>query len=243
MQNIKLVLGYDGTYYHGYQLQHNAVTVQEKLEQAIQKVFGQFVRTTSAGRTDTGVHATGQVVNFQVQTTIPIHRVPYALNAVLPPDIVIYTAKVVPDTFHARLSAISKVYTYTVDYASHPRVLTRHHMFHVRYPVDVGMMKEAAATLVGKHDFTSFMASGSSVKNTVRNLMRLTVDENDRIITVTAEADGFLYNMVRIIAGTLIEVGRGKRPPDLLPVLQALDRKKAGWTVPPHGLVLREVKY
>ncbi|MDW7651521.1 MAG: tRNA pseudouridine(38-40) synthase TruA [Bacillota bacterium] len=243
MQNIKLILGYDGTNYHGFQLQKNAVTVQQILEDALQKIFGERLRVASSGRTDTGVHAAGQVVNFHVKTTIPAERIPYALNAVLPRDIVTYAAEVVPHDFHARFSATSKLYTYTIDNAPHPRVLTRHIAYHVRYPADVALMQAAAANLVGQHDFSSFKSAGSAVKSTVRNLLRLDVTESDRYITITAEADGFLYNMVRIIAGTLIEVGRGKRQPDLRPVIEARDRNAAGWTVPPHGLILREVKY
>lgn len=243
MQNIKLTIGYDGTRYHGFQLQNNAVTIQEHLEKAIQTVFGTETRVTPAGRTDAGVHALGQVVNFTVTSRIPYERVPYALNAVLPGDIVVYKAEAVPDTFHARYSAVSKMYTYTIDNAPHPRVLTRHYAYHVRFALNTSSMQKAANTLLGKQDFTSFMASGSSVKTTVRTLSRLDVDESDNYITITAEADGFLYNMVRIISGTLVEVGRGKREADLTAVLQEKNRSAAGWTVPPHGLVLREVKY
>jgi tRNA pseudouridine38-40 synthase len=243
LQNIKLIMGYEGTNYHGFQLQQNAVTVQQKLEEAVCKTFGKPLRITSSGRTDTGVHATGQVVNFQVDTTIPLERIPYALNGALPRDIVVCHAEEVPHEFHARYSAKSKVYTYTVDNAPHPRVLTRHATFYVRFPVDTALVQAAAATLVGEHDFSSFMSAGSTVKTTVRNLSRLDVSASDGYLTITAEADGFLYNMVRIIAGTLIEVGRGKRNADLRPVLAARTRHAAGWTVPPHGLVLREVKY
>ncbi|MCW3491116.1 tRNA pseudouridine(38-40) synthase TruA [Dethiobacter alkaliphilus] len=243
MPNIKLTLGYDGTGYHGFQLQKNAVTVQQKLEEAIEKVMGQKVRITASGRTDTGVHATGQVINFYAQTSIPPQRIPHALNAVLPRDIVIYAAEIVSDSFHARFDAVGKTYTYTIDNGAHPQVLSRHHAYHVRFPLDANLMKQAAAILQGKHDFTSFMASGSSVKTTVRNLYRLDVATNWPYITITAAADGFLYNMVRIIAGTLIEVGRGKRDPNLGPVIDAKNRHRAGWTVPAHGLVLREVEY
>ena len=214
---MKLTLGYDGTNYHGFQLQTNAITVQQVLEEAIEKVFHQTIRLTSAGRTDTGVHAVGQVVNFQVNTCIPYDRIPYALNAVLPRDVVITHAEAVPDTFHARYSAKSKAYTYTIDNAPHPRVFTRKYAYYVRFPADAQLMKLAASTLVGRHDFSSFMASGSSVKTSVRNLTCLDVDESDGYIIITAKADGFLYNMVRIITGTLIEVGRGKRSPDLTP--------------------------
>jgi tRNA pseudouridine38-40 synthase len=243
LQNIKLTIGYDGTNYHGFQLQQNAITVQHVLEEAIEKVFRQAIRVTSSGRTDTGVHAEGQVVNFCVKTRIPTERIPYALNAVLPADIVVYRAEKVPDAFHARYDAVGKVYTYTIDNLPHPRVMTRYTAFHVRFPLNVKRMSAAASTLTGQHDFTSFMSSGSSVKSTVRNLKHLDITESDGYIAVTAEADGFLYNMVRIIVGTLIEVGRGKRNPDLTDVLAARNRKKAGSTAPPHGLVLREVKY
>lgn len=243
MLNIKMVLGYDGTAYHGFQVQANALTVQEVLEEAISKIIGTRIRVIGSGRTDTGVHATGQVVNFHAKTSIPVERLPYAINSVLPEDIVVYEAAIVPASFHARYDAKSKVYTYTIDNAPHPRVLERRYTYHERFPLNVDLMRRAAAQLVGKHDFASFCASGRPVKTTVRNLMRLEVTEKDRFITITAEADGFLYNMVRIIAGTLIEVGRGRRKPDMAEILAARDRKAAGYTAPPHALVLREVKY
>ncbi|HZK24092.1 MAG TPA: tRNA pseudouridine(38-40) synthase TruA [Oscillospiraceae bacterium] len=243
MKNIKLTLSYDGTNYHGFQLQQNADTVQAQLEAALQTVFGEAIRITAAGRTDTGVHALGQVVNFQVNTRIPLARFPYAINANLPADIVVTEAAVVPDHFNARFSSQSKVYRYTIDCAPFPRVLTRHYTYHLRYPLDVQLIQRAATTLVGKHDFYSFMASGSSVKTTERHIMRLDVEEQEQYLIITAEADGFLYNMVRIIVGTLIEVGRGKRSPDLSAVITARNRAAAGWTAPAYGLVMREVKY
>ncbi|NLZ38984.1 MAG: tRNA pseudouridine(38-40) synthase TruA [Firmicutes bacterium] len=243
MKNIKLILSYDGTNYCGFQRQKNGITIQEKLEQAIQTVFGKAIRLTAAGRTDAGVHALGQVVNFRVATSIPIDRIPYALNANLPKDIIVRSAEIVPADFHARYSAKSKVYRYTIDNAEYPRVFTRHYSFHIGYPLNLALMQEAAEALLGKHDFKSFMASGSSVQTTERHLMRLDVEERQQYIEITAEANGFLYNMVRIIVGTLIEVGRGKRPPDLTPVLKARNRAAAGWTAPPHGLVMLEVKY
>jgi len=241
--NIKLVLGYDGTCYHGFQIQENARTVQGTLEQSLRLLLGAAVRIAFSGRTDTGVHAEGQTVNFHSDTRIPVDRLPFALNAVLPDDIVVYSAEVVPDSFHARFSAVSKTYVYTIDNAQHPRVLTRKHTYHFRYPLDVTAMSAAASSLVGTHDFAAFRASGSSVSTTVRNLLCLDVLENDRYVTITAEADGFLYNMVRIIAGTLLEVGSGSRPPELLNVLAARERKAAGPTAPPHGLVLKSVRY
>ncbi|MBS4021455.1 MAG: tRNA pseudouridine(38-40) synthase TruA [Dethiobacter sp.] len=243
MENIKLTLAYDGSDYHGFQLQSNALTVQEILEQALATVFGTAVRVTAAGRTDTGVHAQGQVVNFQVSTRVPVDRIPYALNAVLPKDIVVHRAEAVSALFHARYSATSKVYSYTIDNAPHHRVFSRKYTYHVKYPLNPAAMAAAAAQLVGRHDFASFRASGSAVRSTERNIMRMEVKEQESYISVTAEADGFLYNMMRIITGTLIEIGRGKRPPDLTAVLAARDRSKAGWTAPAHGLVLCEVKY
>ena len=243
MQNIKLTIGYDGTQYHGFQLQKNAVTVQEHLEKAICTVFSHPARVIAAGRTDSGVHAEGQVVSFRSASQIPVERIPYALNSLLPNDIVVSRAEKVSEQFHARYSAVSKVYTYTIDNAPHPRVLVRHCAFHLRVALELNLMKKAAATLLGRHDFSSFMGSASTVETAVRHLWRLEVDESDCFITITAEANGFLYNMMRIIVGTLVEVGQGKREADLRPLLQAKNRKIAGWTVPPHGLVLREVKY
>lgn len=243
MQNIKLILGYDGSGYHGFQIQENAKTVQETLEQAMAVVLGAAIRVTPAGRTDAGVHAEGQVVNARLATRIPVARLPYAFNTGLPDDIVVWQAEPVPDSFHARISAVSKIYTYTIDNAPHPRVLTRKYAYHVRQPLDAALMAASAASLVGVQDFASFCASGSTVKSTVRRLLRLEVAEQDCYIKITAEANGFLYNMVRIIAGTLIEVGSGRRPPELGSVLAARDRCAAGYTVPPQGLVLKCVKY
>jgi len=243
MQNIKLTLGYDGTAYHGFQVQENALAVQEMLERAIAVVFGSSIRVAAAGRTDAGVHATGQVVNFYADTTIPAERIPHALNAVLPKDIVVYHAENVIDSFNARFNAVSKVYTYTIDNAEYPRVLALRYAYHVKHNLNVRVMKSSAIHLEGNHDFTSFCATGSSTQRMVRNMMRLEVEEKDSFITITAEAGGFLYNMMRIIAGTLIEIGRSKRSPDLARVLVARDRAAAGWTAPAHGLVLREVKY
>lgn len=243
LQNIKLILSYDGTNYHGFQQQKNAVTVQEKVEKALQIVFSDTIRLTAAGRTDAGVHALGQVVNFKAATRIPVNRIPHALNANLPHDIVVTAAEFVPADFHARYSAKSKVYRYTIDNAQHPRVLARHYALHFAPSLNLQFMQQAATTLVGEHDFCSFMASGSSVQTTHRHLLRLDVQAEQQYIEITAEANGFLYNMVRIIAGTLIEVGRGKRSSDLSSVLKARSRTAAGWTVPPHGLVMLEVKY
>lgn len=243
MLNIMLILSYDGSDYHGFQLQENARTVQGTLEQALALLLGIAVRVIPAGRTDTGVHAAGQVVNFRAATRIPAERLPYALNSVLPEDIVVCGAKVVPDYFHARFSALGKIYAYTIDNAPHPRVMTRKYAYHFRHPLDVTVMAAAASSLAGIHDFAAFRASGSSVRTTVRNLMRLDVAEHDSYVTITAEADGFLYHMVRIIAGTLLEVGSGRRPPDLVPLLLARERRAAGPTAPAHGLVLKAVRY
>jgi len=243
VKNIKLTLAYDGTNYHGFQIQQNAVTIQEELEKAIAKIFAQAVRVTAAGRTDAGVHALGQVVNFFVETKIPCERIPYALNSVLPADIVVTSAEEVPADFHARYSAKSKVYRYTVDHAPFPRVLTRHYAYHFPYRLDLDSMQRAASTLLGQKDFCTFMASGSSVKSTVRTIMALDLIDQDDYLTITIEADGFLYNMVRIITGTLLEVGLGKRHYDLTPVLEARNRSAAGWTAPAHGLIMQKVKY
>jgi tRNA pseudouridine38-40 synthase len=238
-----LLLSYDGSAYHGFQLQENAGTVQGALEQALALLLGINVRVTPAGRTDTGVHAEAQVVNFHADTRIPVERLPFALNAVLPDDIVVRAAEIVPDTFHARISALSKTYAYTIDNAPHPRVLTRKYSYHFRFPLNVTDMATAASSLLGIHDFAAFRATGSTVRTTVRSLMRLDVAEHDSYVTITAEADGFLYHMVRIIAGTLLEVGSGRRAPDLTPLLAARERRGAGPTAPAHGLVLKVVRY
>lgn len=244
-RNLLLTLAYDGTDWHGWQVQQNAATIQGNLEAALAKVTHETIRVTGASRTDAGVHAQGQACNFYTSSRIPTERIPYALNANLPGSIVVLTASEVELDFHARYQALGKRYVYEITNSPMPAALRRHFSYHVARPLDIGAMQQAANLLQGRHDFRSFQAAGSSVKETVRNLWRLAVTEPEpgRIL-IHAEGEGFLYNMVRILVGTLLEVGSGKRLPAEMPaILASRDRSFAGPTVPPQGLCLERVFY
>ncbi|HEY8346834.1 MAG TPA: tRNA pseudouridine(38-40) synthase TruA [Symbiobacteriaceae bacterium] len=246
MRTIKLTLQYDGTHYAGFQRQPNGVTIQEKLEEALRKVTGNpdLRIGGAAGRTDAGVHARGQVVHFRTDSRIPTDRWPYALNSHLPPDIAVVAAEEVPEGFHARFWARWKRYRYTIQCGPFPLPLYRLYAYHWRYPVDVERMAEAAALLVGRHDFAAFRSTGGSAKTSVRTIFDLKVTVQEPLILVDVTADGFLYNMVRIIAGTLVEVGSGLRSLDQVrEALATGNRDLAGRTLPARGLCLEEVGY
>jgi len=242
--NVKIVLEYDGTAYCGWQRQKNALSIQEVLERAISAITGEQTHVIGAGRTDRGVHALGQVANFKTNTRIPIEKLPYAINSRLPEDIVVKHAEQVPEDFHARFWAKSKVYTYTIYNSKFPSPLYRRYSYFYPVPLDLDAMQRAARFLVGVHDFKAFMASGSAVKSTVRHVKRLEVVRDGEIVRIEIEADGFLYNMVRIIAGTLLEVGIGKREADeMVSIIESGDRFCAGKTLAPQGLCLVKVNY
>ena len=200
---------------------------------------------TSAGRTDRGVHARGQVVNFYTDNwRIPTDRVVFALNSVLPPDIRALSAEEVLPSFHARYSAVAKTYRYYIDRDDIPSPFTRLYSYHNKRSVDLVAMRQAALYLIGEHDFRSFMASGSPVKTTVRKLFQLELTEKDKMLVLTIRGNGFLYNMVRIITGTLMLIGTGKMHySEVEVILKGRDRRLAGPTVPAHGLFLEKVEY
>lgn len=242
--NVKILLEYDGSNYHGWQKQKNALGIQEIVEKAIYRVTGENVKVVGAGRTDAGVHARGQVANFHTNCRIPVERLPYAINSHLPEDIAVKGAEEVPADFHARYSAKSKVYSYTIYNGPFPSPLLRRYSYFYPRPLDVEAMREAAKAFIGVHDFSAFRASGSPVKSSVRKIMKLEVKKSGDLIIIEVEADGFLYNMVRIIAGTLLEVGSGKKKPEEIPlVIDSRDRERAGITLPAHGLCLERVVY
>ncbi|MGZ4030694.1 MAG: tRNA pseudouridine(38-40) synthase TruA [Tumebacillaceae bacterium] len=244
MRNIKLTIAYDGTDFHGFQRQPELRTVQGTLEETLQVVLKQPVSIIGSGRTDAGVHAKGQVVNFHTASGIPIEKWPIVLNTRLPNDLVVQTAVEVPEDFHARFYAQGKVYRYLIDRSPYPDVFTRHFSYHFPYPICVEPMVEAARHLEGRHDFTSFCAANTPVEDKVRRLHAVTLTEQGHLLTIECRGEGFLYNMVRIIAGTLLDVGRGKIAPDEIPdILKACDRTRAGVTAPPHGLTMWEVLY
>lgn len=253
-----LKLEYDGTNYHGWQRQDNAVTVQEVLENALKKITKEDISVTGCSRTDTGVHALGFVCNFYTQGNIPADRLPYALNSILPYDIVALECQEVFEDFHARYWAKGKKYRYRILNRGFPSAFERNYVCHWPYPLDIDLMQEAARFFIGEHDFKAFMSSGSAVKDTVRNVYDLTVDKKVAVCTkgymnnqklnheiiIEISANGFLYNMVRIIVGTLIYVANGKiKLEDIPDIIMQGDRRKAGITAPPQGLYLVEVYY
>lgn len=242
--NYKLTLMYDGTLYHGWQRQKNGITVQEVMEDTLSKIFGEETAVTGCSRTDAGVHAKMYVCCFKGTTTIPADKLPYVLNTVLPQDIRAIECVQAEDSFNARFDTVQKTYKYQIINTPHGDPLLRNFAWH--YPVKLNFeeMERACGIIQGKRDFKCFMAAGSVVKNTVRNLKELTVEKNGDLITVTATADGFLYNMVRIIVGTLVYIGNGKlKCEELLELMENGDRRLLGITAPPQGLRLVEVVY
>jgi len=246
-RNIKLTLEYDGTAYHGWQSQDNAVTVQDTVTAAVCRLTGEDCSLTGSSRTDAGVHALGFVCNFFTESKIPADKFSYALNTLLPDDIVVVKSEEVPPDFHSRYSAKAKQYRYLIYNSVFPSAILRHRAYHVYYKLDVDAMNEAAAYFAGTHDFLAFCAADTSVKTTVRTIKEAVVrrlPQDDRLIELSITGDGFLYNMVRIIAGTLVEVGFGKLSPQDIPdIIAGLDRRRAGRTAPAHGLYLAEVFY
>ena len=206
---IRLTIAYDGTAYSGFQCQINATAIQDILNGALSDLFGQEIRTIGASRTDAGVHARGNVAVFDADTKIAPGKIAYALNARLPEDIRIVLSEEVPDTFHPRYTACEKTYTYKILNRRMPDPLLRLYTYHYYYPLDAEKMDRAAAYLVGEHDFASFCAAGFSGKSTVRTIYRSDVRKEGDLLTYTVRGNGFLYNMVRIIAGTLIRIGGG----------------------------------
>ncbi|NLM59369.1 MAG: tRNA pseudouridine(38-40) synthase TruA [Clostridium sp.] len=244
MKNIKLIIEYDGTNYHGWQTQENARTVQDVIEKALEDLTGEKIALIGSSRTDFGVHALGQVANFITNSTIPGDRFCYALNRILPEDIVIRESCEVSLDFHARFQAKGKKYRYIIYNSRFPSAMLRKRAYHVSYNLDAEGMKKAASYFTGTHDFFTFMATGSSVKTTVRTITGVSLEKKDNILEFEICGNGFLYNMVRIIAGTLVEVGMGRIKADDIPdIIKSKDRKKAGRTAPAHGLYLVEVYY
>lgn len=244
MRNIKLTIEYDGTAYHGWQSQINAITVQDVVTEAVNSLTAENCSLTGSSRTDTGVHALGQVCNFYTESSIPADKFAFALNTILPGDVVIRRSEEVPPDFHSRFSTISKKYRYLFYNSTFPSALMRNRAYHVFYPLDADAMMQAAGFFTGAHDFAAFSAAGGSVKTTVRTISQALVERNGEIIEFCVTGNGFLYNMVRILAGTLVEVGIGRIKPDAIPgIIEGLDRRKAGRTAPAHGLYLVEIYY
>lgn len=245
-RNIKLILEYDGTNYHGWQTQavSGKPTIQETLEQALKTLTQEKVTTYSSGRTDAGVHALGHVANFKTSNTIPAAAWAPALNHLLPKDIrVLESAEVSPD-FHARYTALGKTYKYRILRRRAPTALYRNYAWHINVPLNVPKMRSALAFLIGRYDFSAFRGSGCNAKSPVRTIKSAAIKKSGDFIELWIEADAFLQYMVRNITGTLVEVGMGRfSPDDVDRILRSCDRTQAGRTAPSHGLYLVEVSY
>lgn len=241
---VKLTIAYDGTNYNGWQLQKNPNTIQGKIEKAIQKVYGQKCRLYSASRTDAGVHAKGQAAHFVTSIKIPSDKIPKAINSYLPPDIVIKKAVYEKNSFNARFDAVSKMYRYFI-FNSHARdPFKERYAWRVTYKLDFQAMKKEARLLKGRHNFKSLQAKDKKERNSVRTIKNVTLAKKGSMIKIDIEADGFLYNMARNIAGTLVDIGRGYLPSgSMAKILKAKKREAAGSTAPGKGLTLIEVKY
>ncbi len=244
MRNIKLTIEYEGTAYLGWQRQPQGMTIQEALEEALKQITGETTQVTGASRTDTGVHARGQVANFRTDSAIPVERFQSALNALLPLDIAIVAAEEVPEDFHARFSARSKLYHYTIWNQRVRPVLDRRFSWHVRWPVELAPLREASEYLIGEHDYAAFQSANAQSETTVRVIELADWELNAPRLTFAIEANGFLYNMVRALAGTLLDVGRGKMTPaEFRRVLESGQRAQAGRTAPARGLCLMRIRY
>jgi tRNA pseudouridine38-40 synthase len=245
IRNIRLLLEYDGTRYHGWQRQADATTIQQTLEEALGRLTGESVTLIGSGRTDAGVHALGQVANFRLKSTIPLKAFHDGLNSMLPKDIAVLAAHEALPDFHARKSARAKTYEYRILNRPNRSPLFRHYAWWIAQPLDLAAMAAAAAVLPGEHDFTAFRASGSDNKNPVRQVLAAGWrDERGGWLHFTITATGFLRGMVRSLVGTMVEGGRGKAPPAILgELLTSGARHLAGPTAPPQGLYLVEVRY
>ena len=245
MRNIKLTIEYDGKESNGWQKQPDKLNIQGTIEQAIKTITGEDVDLQASGRTDAGVHALGQVANFKTNSNIPIEKMSIAINCNLKKSIRIVKAEEVEERFHSRLSCKRKTYRYIINNSEIPSAIYRNLETHIPYKLDIEKMKQAVKYFEGEHDFKAFKASGTSSKSSIRTIYKAEVLKmpNNRIY-IELTGNGFLYNMVRIIAGTLVDVGTGKiKPEDIEKIIESKDRTNAGKTLPPQGLYLVCVNY
>jgi tRNA pseudouridine38-40 synthase len=241
---FKLIVAYDGSDFHGWQIQPNGRTVQQALEEAVTRFTGETVRVAAAGRTDAGVHAAGQVVSFTLRAPRAPDVVQRALNALTPRDISITAVETVADGFDPRRAARSRTYVYRIWNARWPSPFWRRYAWHVGRPLDADAMRTAAAALLGEHDFSAFQAADCDADNPVRRVLRSELERREPLLTYTIEATAFLRHMVRTVIGTLVEIGSGERPATDVPrLLAARDRTQAGVTAPACGLCLARVSY
>lgn len=241
---ILIRIAYDGSNYYGWQRQNGFVSVQQRVEEALYSLLGQKINIRGSSRTDTGVHAIAQGAVFHADTTIPVEKLPYAINSFLPKDIVVWQAREVDEEFHPQYSVIDKTYLYKIQNSPFRNPMLFNYTEHIRYELNVELMKEAAKYFLGEHDFSAFCAAGGQSKTKVRTIYSLDIERDKDIINIKVRGNGFLYNMVRIIAGTLAEVGRGKiKPCEIENIISSCNRAKAGKTMSPNGLTLMEVNY
>jgi tRNA pseudouridine38-40 synthase len=244
LPTYRAVVEYDGTEFAGFQVQAVVRTVGGVLEEALSALFDEPIKLTAAGRTDAGVHATGQVVSFTSGRAFPADRLPYALNAQLPADVSVRYADIAPDGFSARFDALSRSYEYTILNRPLPSAALRRFAHHVWQPIDLELVEAAAAGAVGQHDFAAFCGVLPERGGTVRTVHALDARRNGQLVELRVVGAGFLHRMVRILTGTLIEIGTGRRPPDDIPrILASRDRREAGYTAPPCGLRLVGARY
>ena len=245
MKRVKLIVAYDGTNYKGWQVQPNGITVEQVLNENLSRLLGEEITVTGASRTDSGVHSLGNVAIFDTDTRMPAEKMSFALNQRLPEDIVVQDSCEVPSDWHPRYQNSRKTYEYRILNRTFSMPTRRLDTYFYYHPLDVEKMKQAASYLVGEHDFKSFCAVGAQVKTTTRTIYACDVEKDEQgIITIRVKGNGFLYNMVRIIAGTLIRVGGGELAPEEIPlILEKKDRAAAGPTAPAHGLTMIGIEY
>lgn len=244
MRNIKLIIEYDGKGFNGWQKQPNKLNIQGEIEKAIGEITGEKIELIASGRTDSGVHSLGQTANFKTNSNIPIEKIPIAINSKVKKSIVIKSAEEVEERFHSRYSVKSKKYRYTINNSKYGTAIYRDMEYHFPFELDVQKMQEATKYFEGEHDFKAFKASGTSSKSSVRTIYKAEVIKNEDRIYIELTGSGFLYNMVRIISGTLLDVGTGKiKPIEIKDIIESKERIRAGKTLPARGLCLVEVNY
>lgn len=244
MRNIKLTIEYDGKDFNGWQKQPNKLNIQGEIERAIKDITGEDVDLIASGRTDAGVHALGQVANFKTDSNIPVEKIPIALNTKLKRSIRILAAEEVDERFHSRYNCKKKTYKYVINNSANGTAIYRNLEYNFSQELNVDKMNEAVKYFIGEHDFKGFKASGTSSKSSVRTIYDAKVYKNGDRVNIELTGNGFLYNMVRIISGTLIDVGIGKILPEEVPdIINSKERTKAGKTLPPNGLYLIKVEY
>lgn len=244
MKRVRLIISYDGTNYCGWQIQINGITIEEIINRELSSLLGEEIAVIGASRTDSGVHAMGNVAVFDTETRIPAEKISFALNQRLPDDIRIQKSEEVSGDFHPRYCDSTKIYEYKILNRRFPDPMLRLYTHFVYMPLDVELMRKAAEYLVGEHDFASFCSAGSQVKTTVRTVYTLDIKEENDVISIRISGNGFLYNMVRIIVGTLMKVGLGVYPPEhVKEILEAKDRYAAGPKAPARGLTLIGIEY